>query len=274
MAYTTLLVYVDAGEEADAAVRVAVALADRFNATLIGVSALELRPPPVDTSGFVLPDTVEADIERIHAKLADKGIWFRSVAGADRRKPEWRSLLDFPVDALAREARCADLIVIRRAGRSTDPYSVLDPGGAVLKVGRPVLVVPDGIGALHGEHVAIGWTDRREARRAVQDALPFLHEAERVTIVEICAPGEEDAARQRMDDVARYLARHRISGGPRVILHQHGSGAAALIKLAQEEGADLLVTGAYGHSRLGEWIFGGVTRDLLASSPICCLMSH
>ena len=81
-------------------------------------------------------------------------------------------------------------------------------------------------------------------------------------------------AKQRMDDVARYLARHRISGGPRVILHQHGSGAAALINLAQEEGADLVVTGAYGRSRLGEWIFGGVTRDPLATSPISCLMSH
>jgi len=273
MSYETLLVYVDAGEEADAVVRVAAALADRFNAMLIGLSALELRPPIV-TSGFILPETVEADIERIRARLADKGIWFRSLAGADRRRFEWRSLLDFPVEALAREARSADLIVIRRAGRSADPYGALDPGGAVLKVGRPVLVVPDGIDALRGEHFVIGWNDRREARRVVQDALPFLQEAERVTIAEICARGEEDAAQQRMGDVAGYLARHRIDGGRRVILHRHGSSAAALIALAQEEGADLLVTGAYGHSRLGEWIFGGVTRDLLATSAICCLMSH
>jgi nucleotide-binding universal stress UspA family protein len=77
-----------------------------------------------------------------------------------------------------------------------------------------------------------------------------------------------------MDDVARYLNRHRITGGPRVILHRDGSAAALLIRLAQDEGADLLVTGAYGHSRLGEWIFGGVTHELLATSPICCLMSH
>jgi nucleotide-binding universal stress UspA family protein len=120
----------------------------------------------------------------------------------------------------------------------------------------------------------IGWKDRREARRAVRDALPLLQDAGRVTIVEICNHGEEDAARNHMDDVARYLEHHRISGGPRVILHQNGSGAAALIRVAAEEGADLLVTGAYGHTRLGEWMFGGVTRDLLATSPICCLMSH
>jgi nucleotide-binding universal stress UspA family protein len=74
--------------------------------------------------------------------------------------------------------------------------------------------------------------------------------------------------------VVRYLTRHRINGGTRVIPNQQGSGAAQLIKLAQDEGADWLVTGAYGHSRLGEWIFGGMTRDLLATTSICCLMSH
>ena len=58
------------------------------------------------------------------------------------------------------------------------------------------------------------------------------------------------------------------------MLQKEGSGAAQLIRLAQDDGADLLVTGAYGHSRLGEWIFGGMTRELLATSPICCLMSH
>jgi nucleotide-binding universal stress UspA family protein len=61
------------------------------------------------------------------------------------------------------------------------------------------------------------------------------------------------------------LPRHNTSGG---------TGCGRLIRLAQDEGADLIVAGAYGHSRLGEWMFGGMTRDLLATSPICCLMSH
>ena len=86
--------------------------------------------------------------------------------------------------------------------------------------------------------------------------------------------GEDSAAHMRIDDVARYLMRHRINAVPRAVLHQQGSGAAQLLKFAQEEGADLIVTVAYGHSRLGEWILGGVTRDLLATSSICCLMSH
>lgn len=70
-------------------------------------------------------------------------------------------------------------------------------------------------------------------------------------------------------------ARVRAAAGlAETIVGQSGSSEERLIRLAQEEGADLVVTGAYGHSRLGEWIFGGVTRELLASSPICCLMSH
>ena len=128
--------------------------------------------------------------------------------------------------------------------------------------------------SLRAEHVLIGWKDAREARRAIQDALPFLHEATKVTVVEICESGEESTAQKQIDDVVRYLTRHRINANSRVVLQQQGSGSAELIKFAQEDGADLLVTGAYGHSRLGEWIFGGVTHDLLATSSICCLMSH
>jgi hypothetical protein len=72
--------------------------------------------------------------------------------------------------------------------------------------------VPDAVASLRAEHVVIGWKDTREARRAVQDALGFLREAIRVTVVEICQSGEEAAAQEHIDDVARYLTRHRIGG--------------------------------------------------------------
>jgi nucleotide-binding universal stress UspA family protein len=127
--------------------------------------------------------------------------------------------------------------------------------------------------SLLAEHVVIGWKDTREARRALRDALPFLSRASRITLAEICV-GEENEAREHIDDVARYLARHRINSGPWVTLQQEGAVADQLIRLAKDERADLVVTGAYGQSRLGEWIFGGMTHDLLARSPICCLMSH
>ena len=164
--------------------------------------------------------------------------------------------------------------VIGQKPERVNDYLSVDPGEAILKMGRPTLVVPEGAHTLRAERVVVGWKDTREARRAVRDAVPFLQKATRVTIVEACGEGEDQTALGRLDDVARYLSRHRIEAGPRVILRQEGSGAAQLIEIAHEERADLLVTGAYGHSRFGEAMFGGVTRELLLNSPICCLMSH
>jgi len=140
--------------------------------------------------------------------------------------------------------------------------------------GRPFLVVPGGVKALAAEHILIGWRDTREARRAIRDALPFLRQAKHATVIEICENDQKEAARHQIDDVVLYLARHGVTAEGRVETRLTGSGADQIIRFAEEEGAQLLVTGAYGHSRLNEWVFGGMTHDLLTSSPICCLMSH
>ena len=273
MSYASLMVYVEADPTPKQRVRLAASLADRFGAMLIGVSALAV-PPPIVADGMVIDELTDTDIGLMRAKLADKGNWFRGIARGDPQRLEWRPVLDLPIEALTREARSADLVIIGQVKAPGGVYRAVDPGNAVLKMGRPTLVVPDEVIALRGEHVVIGWKDTREARRAVLDALPFLQRATRVTIVEACAPDEERTALGRLDDVLRYLTHHRVKGGPKVMLEQKGSGAEQLIRVAQDERADLLVTGAYGHSRLGEWIFGGMTRQLLATSPICCLMSH
>lgn len=274
MPYAALMVYVEADGMPELRVRLAANLADRFHATLIGLTALADRIPLAAAGDVINKELIEIETEMTRTQLADKANWFHRIAGAQHRKLEWRPMPEFPIEALACEARSADLIVIGQTKGPGDVYSSLDPGAAVLRVGRPTLVVPDRVGSLQADHIVIGWKETREARRAVQDALPLLQEATRISIVDICRSGEEESARSHIDDVATYLARHRISGGPRVILQQEGSGAAQLIQLAKEEKADLLVTGAYGHSRMGEWMFGGMTRDLLATSPYCCLMSH
>lgn len=127
---------------------------------------------------------------------------------------------------------------------------------------------------MRAEHVVVAWKDTREARGAVLDAMPFLRIAKRVSVVEVCTGGGERNASVRIDDVVRYLARHQITADARPIAHHDRSDADHLLQFALNEDADLLVAGAYGHSRLGEWIFGGMTRDILASRPLCCLMSH
>jgi nucleotide-binding universal stress UspA family protein len=273
MSYATLMLYVEADAPPEQRVRLAAGLADKFTATLIGVSALAFRPPVV-TDGKVVGGVTDAEIEDMRAKFAEAEARFRHIAAAGQRKLEWRADLDYPTSVLAREARSADLLVIGQPDGWVSVYRSLDVGGAILKAGRPILLAPKGVNSVRAEHIVIGWKDTREARRAVIDALPFLHEAERVTVVEVCDADEKALAQKRITDVAHYLARHRIKAEPQAILGQEASDATQLTRFAGEQGADLLVTGAYGHSRLGEWMFGGVTRELLASSSICCLMSH
>lgn len=145
MSYVALLVYVDVDGIPEQRVRIASELAAKFNAALIGFSARAL-PPPFVAEG-------EADVKQMQAALAKRGDWFRRTVGSDCRNIEWRSQLNFPSDALVREARCADLVVIGQEiqGRY-DKYRSLDPGEVLLKLGRPALLVAPGIASLRAEH--------------------------------------------------------------------------------------------------------------------------
>lgn len=273
MSYAALMVYVEIEGIPEQRVRIASELAGKFDAALIGVSARAVSPPFV-AEGVIIEETTEADIRQMRAALAKRGDWFRGVAGA-RKDVEWRSALDFPGDFLEREARSADLVIIgqQAQGRHDDQRN-LDPGKVILKLGRPALLVAPGIASVRAEHVVVAWKDTREARRAVLDAIPFLRVAKRVSVVEVCHRDEKENASARTSDVVRYLQRHKVNADPRPVIHRDRSDANHLFQFAMDEGADLLVAGAYGHSRLGEWIFGGMTREILSSSPLCCLMSH
>jgi nucleotide-binding universal stress UspA family protein len=275
MSFTTLMVHVDVDRKSDARVRLAAQLADRFTSTLIGVCACILPPYPAESAYFVTREFVEQERQDILAALQRTEASFRAAANAAKfERLEWRSAIGLPERFVVSEARAADLVIVGRASSPIDISRYLDPGALVLGLGRPMLVVPPGIDTLKAERILIGWNDSREARRALQDALPLLHEAKSVAIVEVCDDGGEALARQHVEEVARYLTRHRISVGSATAgATKHGT-TDHLIDIARGEDADLIVTGAYGHSRLGEWIFGGVTRELLASSPVCCFMSN
>jgi len=123
---------------------------------------------------------------------------------------------------------------------------------------------------LSAQRVIVAWKDTREARRAVSDALPLLKAAKEVFVVAI---GDE-TRRAGADDVAAYLFRHGIESTTVLRRDAPGGVADEIMKVAEQEQADLIVSGAYGYSRMREWMFGGVTRELLNGAPVCCLMSH
>ena len=106
-----------------------------------------------------------------------------------------------------------------------------------------------------------------------RDALPFLQLAKEVLILGI-DEGQPETAKAHLSDVAAYLCRHGVAATREVWRQPRGPVAAVILHVVREEDADLIVAGGYGHTRLGEWIFGGVTHELLASSPVCCMLSH
>ncbi len=268
-----MMVHVAVDAASDARIRLAAALADRWSSILIGVSACMLPSYPAEGAYFVTPEFVEEERRAMAASLKRAEEGFRAIAGAGRAV-EWRSEIDLPDDYFVEQARAADLVIV---GRDPSPGGVtrtIDPGAVLLKAGRPVLVVPPGVDRLKAERVVIGWKDGREGRRALRDSLPLLEGAKAVAIVEVCEKGMMARGRKNVDDVARYLARHQIAVGSAATVDAATSVENELIRVANSEGADLIVAGAYGHSRLGEWIFGGVTRELLVASPICCLLAN
>ena len=273
MSYAALMVHVDVDAELGSRVGIAADLAERFRAHLIGVAGWAPMSVFLAEEARNEPTPPEAHLQDMKTLLDQKGDKFLAAVGKLKGRAEWRSGLDFPTEFVAREARAADLIIIGNERENQDPFRALDPGSFLLKAGRPVLVVPKRVASFSPRHVAIAWKDVREARRAVLDALPFLQRAETVMIVEMVESGSEQSF-GGVKDVGAYLARHGVKTVAERLRPAEVTAANSLLRVIEDENVDLLVTGAYGHSRLGEWAFGGVTRDLLLESPICCLFSH
>jgi nucleotide-binding universal stress UspA family protein len=266
-----ILVHIDASAFSPELVRCADALAQRFDADLIGVSAAQ--PYPLMAGGrnaMVTASLYAREHETTEARLRALGDEFRKHLSSPTRA-EWRFSVEPPTDALVSAARSADLIVVGSEEPGTDGIRV-DVGELIIAAGRPVLAVAAGAEAIRGETVLVGWKDTREARRAVSDALPMLRRAKKVVVAAI---GDGEAAEQResLTDLLDWLRRHEIK--PTGDLHPaHGDAAQQLEELARSEGADFLVTGGYGRSRLEEWLWGGVTRGLLARKTINRFMSN
>jgi nucleotide-binding universal stress UspA family protein len=175
---------------------------------------------------------------------------------------------------LALQARYADAAVIGWSSAGDAGQQKLLFEGALFDSGRPVLVVPD-MFKRRGppKTILIAWSPTRETTRAVHDAMPLLCGADKVRIL-VVNTGGRGPETNAGDDIARHLARHDVKVE---VKHVPSSGDPVHKVLLEEVGylgADLLVMGGYSHSRTGEWLFGGVTRDILGRVTAPLLMSH
>ncbi len=270
-----ILVNLDIDQFSPGLVDCAVELAQRFGASLVGHAAAEPNAVGVGYEGApAVAVLYEQEQRDIVARLGTIERQFR-VAVPPEVQVEWRGRVEQPTASAARTARCADLIITGSnfGNQNQNPQRSVDTGELLVKAGRPVLIAGLGLSRIKADTIVVGWKDSREARRAVVDALPFLQAATQVTVATI---HEADFADEKasLDDVLAWMHRHGIKPQGDMQPAIAGGPAETLETLAKDRGADLIVTGGYGHGRMREWLFGGMTRDLLSDRTVHRFMSN
>lgn len=276
MRYATVMVGLALGQPNEARLEVCGQLAERFGARVIGVAAAEFSPPLYFSEGEPAQRLIDQGWAAVKNRLAELESEFRAAMQNRAIEVEWRCAEDFPTRYTVRQARACDIIVVGEAARGAlaDPFVQVDPSDLVMQVGRPLLVVPETCNWLDLRSVLVAWKDTAEARRAVSDALPLLSKSTEVTIAEIIEDeADRAAALSRVGDVVSWLSRHGVMAREQVP-EQCGDAATQLERIASNAGAGVVIAGAYGHSRLSEWILGGVTRRLVNPLNRCSLLSH
>jgi nucleotide-binding universal stress UspA family protein len=272
-----IVVNLTGGAPQEFAADYAISLAKLFDAHIAGIGFIYEPVIPGSVLGGIPTDLIEAQREENTKAAKAATNRFEAAAGEARLSAEVR-ILDASVagaaDLFGRIARRFDLAVVGQARPKEGASEELLIEGALFESGRPVVVVPYvQTQAVTLERVLVCWDGSRPATRAIADALPFLRRAKAIDIVAVS--GERGKGSELVGtNMARHLARHGLT----VTLKRVSSGdvdvPSAIRAQVAETGADFMVMGGYGHSRLREFILGGVTRTILTSSTIPVLMSH
>jgi nucleotide-binding universal stress UspA family protein len=253
--FRTIMVHVDSLDDSIVRTRFAVALARKFDSTLIGFT-----------------DYGDIDRTELEAEFAKNRDAFAAAAKSAGVETDWRAVFAAPSVAIADAAITADLVVLGNGDRSLlGNLSSPSAGDVVLHIGRPILVVPSAYDRTTINTVVVAWKNTPESQRAIADALPFMKGATRVVILNIQEGTEADSS---VADAEGFLVRHGIAVTAEALPRGNAAIEDQILDYAKRSNADLIVAGAYGHTRLREWVLGGVTRKLLTSSPIPCLFSH
>jgi len=284
MGFRDILVALDTAPAARDRVELAARWAARDGAHLIGLNTMALRSIPRDRGYFEYFDRPLLDPlyrefeEKMQADAELTRVGFEQVTTRHGLSAEWRNGTGYPSETAALHGRYVDLIVLGQLDPDdvSAPWFRPIPEEVALAAGRPVLVLPF-VGAWRevGRRVLVGWDASRAATRALNDAMPLLVAAERVTVIAVdpadgpAGHGDEPGA-----DIALHLARHGVKASVETIASDGIGVGNALLSRASDLEADLLVIGAYGHTRMRELLLGGVTRTVLASMTLPVLMSH
>jgi nucleotide-binding universal stress UspA family protein len=287
MALKDLLVYVDQSTHADERLRLAVDLARRHQSRLTAFYVKELSPAQrheqsVAELGQGSADAIRRTNRSIRQSIDESVQRLRSAlerAGSDYElEVEWRCLEGLASTLVPQHARFADLCILSQDNSAVATATGYTFSEQLLFVaGRPVVFVPTrGSFETLGRHILVAWNSSRASTRAVNDALPLIERAEKVTLLAVNpAVFAERYGALPPERMVEHLRRHGASVEG-LWLHDipTDSIADAVLAEAHKVGADLVVAGAFGQPRLWEKLMGGVTRDLLARMNLPVLMSY
>lgn len=279
MAFKNLLVHLDPSKSSLKRADAAIALAAERGAHLTALAVTEEPPVPSYVAAQVPAEIFAQMRASMRENLGALGEAFTKRAQAAGISFEVRTeVTREPVaELISRHARYADLVVMGQVDPD-DPLTGTPElaEDVLLGSGRPVLMVPY-IGALKapGRRVMVAWDAGREAARAVNDALPLLEAADKV-VVAIVNPqrGGQGHGQEPGADIALHLSRHGVKVDVQVYTQRDLSIGDVLLARISDENIDLMVLGAYGHTRLREMVLGGVTRDMLRTMTVPLFMSH
>lgn len=280
MTHKVILAVLDNSKHVPGVVSVAADLAQRTGAHLVGLYAVHAGAGSHELQDPLLSARIE-----VHARKLDEqarrseGAFQQYTQAVLGDKAEFRRADQDSLSAVVVNARYADLVVIGQ--RDPEEPNTGVPGSiverAVLAVGRPMLVVPYYANAYPnlGRNVLVAWNGSRESVRAINDAMPLLQRAERVVVMAVNPNGgRRDHGEMPGADLALYLARHDVKVEARASVALEIGAGDELLARASDMGIDLLVMGAYGHSRLQELVMGGVTQTMMEHMTVPVLMSH
>ncbi len=274
MAFKTVVVHVDVDANREERLGLAEGLVRRHDGHLIGLHPSEppyLPPSLGELAGPVEADMVEAQRQAAERRADELHKAFEERFRASGLSVEWRTEEGEPSAVLAKHGRYADLLVVPQGeeGAVFPDASLVER--VILDGGCPVLLVPR-IGHFPSlpRTVVVAWNDSRESSRAVRAALPLLVDAERVVLLQIDPPDGSDA---QVMDKATQLVRHGITADAHHTVSAGVPVGEVLLSSVADYDADCLVMGAYGHTRLREWVLGGATRSVLESMTVPTLLT-
>ncbi|MFN4164721.1 MAG: universal stress protein [Ferrovibrio sp.] len=278
MSYRDIVVHLTLDPRNAARIQLAIGLARRFGARVSGLYTVPPPNVPYYMGEYIPTELIQKQMDEAQKASVSAHTEFMSTCAGAGIEHRWLSSELAPVEALRLTVRASDIAIVGQpdpnpADPSSIPYGTdVLPHELALQAGRPVLAVPhNGPVAEIGRRILVAWNGKREATRALHDAMPLLRSAETVHLVTV---GPERKGRTMLAEVTEHMQRHGLRLETAIVDPAGQKVGTALMAEAQKRQADLVVMGAFGHSRLREMVFGGVTETILSSMSLPVLLSN